>query len=101
MRFSFEVGGKKVTVHIEDAADPPPAAGGGTPAPPPLTDAQRAALAAAPGPSDRPVTLKELARRAGYSAKSNHFRELVNSLVDAGLLVRVRGGVRRSTAEVT
>lgn len=53
-----------------------------------------AILRAAPGPTERPVTVKRLAALAGYS-DTGHFREAVRLLIDAGRLERVRGGVRR------
>lgn len=65
------------------------------PLPFPLRDVEDAAMKAAPGPTERPVSIRALARRAGYS-DTGHWREAVNQLVDRGLLVRVRGGVRRA-----
>jgi hypothetical protein len=73
----------------EPAADAPPA-----PALP-----QRAveakALKAAPGPAELPITLKQLAKKAGYG-NNGHFQEAVRGLIDRGLLLRVRGGIRRA-----
>lgn len=60
----------------------------------PLREVEQAALRAAPGPTERPATVRALARRAGYR-DTGHWREAVRQLVDRGLLVRVRGGVRR------
>ncbi len=75
----------------------PPAVPASRPAPPPadLTGLQRDALEAAPPPDQRPVTMKRLAALAGYSY-SQHFRESVHALVDAGLMVRLRTGFRRA-----
>ena len=54
-------------------------------------------LEAAPGPHETPVTLKQLAKRAGYSY-SEWFRREVDALVVAGELVRTGKGVRRAGA---
>jgi hypothetical protein len=62
----------------------------------PLRDVEQAAWDAAPGPVDPPVTIKQLARRANYR-NTGHFQEAVRLLVDRGLLVRVRGGLRKSS----
>jgi hypothetical protein len=51
-------------------------------------------LEAAPAPHERPVTLKQLAKRAGYSY-SEWFRKEVDKLTQAGELVRTGKGVRR------
>lgn len=71
-----------------------PAANRQADAVPMLRDVERAALNAAPGVGAAPVTVKALARLAGYRC-TGHFREAVRQLVDRGLLERVRGGVRR------
>ena len=60
----------------------------------PFRAVERAVLKAAPGPTETPATIKQLARRAGYG-NNGHFQEAVRSLIDRGLLVRVRGGIRR------
>ncbi len=69
-------------------------------APPPEAETSWRAIDAvilrvAPGPAERPVTLKKLATLAGY-ANGGHFREAVNRLMDARKLERVRCGVRRA-----
>jgi hypothetical protein len=51
-------------------------------------------LEASPRTSDGPITIKQLTRRAGYSY-TPYFRDAVAALVDAGLLLRLRKGVRR------
>lgn len=72
-------------------------AGNSAPLPFPLRDVEAAALQAAPGSAERPVTVKKLAVLAGYR-DTDHFREAVRQLVDRGYLERVRGGVRRRSA---
>lgn len=61
---------------------------------PALRDVEAAALHAAPGSTEKPVTVKRLATLAGYRP-TGHFREAVRGLIDRKLLERVRGGVRR------
>jgi hypothetical protein len=63
--------------------------------PAPLRDVEQAAYEAAPTPDARPVSVRQLARLAGYR-DTGHFREAVNQLLERDLLVRVRGGIRRS-----
>src|ERR1043165_3843013 len=60
-----------------------------------LSPVQECALEAAPLPHEKPVTIKHLARLAGYTYTS-YFRFAVRRLVDLGLLQRVTGGVRRT-----
>ena len=60
---------------------------------PPRRDVETCILEAAPGQTDRPVSIKQLATRAGYRY-TLWFREAVNSLVIAGELVRTSQGVR-------
>lgn len=60
-----------------------------------VREIDEAILEAAPRPDAEPVTMKKLARLAGY-AYTNYFRDAVNALADAGLLVRSRRGIRRS-----
>lgn len=52
-------------------------------------------LDAAPAAPNRPVTMKQLAKMAGYSY-SDWFRREVDALVSAGELVRTSQGVRRA-----
>jgi hypothetical protein len=79
------------------AALPGSPPGSPTPAAIPLRGVEAAALRAAPGPPDRPVSVRALARMANYR-DTGHWREAVRQLVERGLLVRVRGGVRRTAA---
>jgi hypothetical protein len=60
-----------------------------------LRDVEQAALDAAPAAGEPPVTVKQLAKRAGYK-NTGHFQEAVRLLIDRGLLARVRGGIRKS-----
>lgn len=53
-------------------------------------------LEAAPAYSARPITMKQLAKLAGYSY-SDWFRREVDALVGAGELIRTGAGVRRAT----
>lgn len=59
-----------------------------------LTGLQEHVLEAAPSRLHHPISLKELAKLSGY-CYNRYFRERVNELVDAGLLVRLSGGVRK------
>jgi hypothetical protein len=68
------------------------------PVPMPLRDVEAIAMRIAPAHDAEPMSVKAMARKAGYSSKSSHFREAVRGLVDRGLLVRIRGGVRRASA---
>jgi hypothetical protein len=61
----------------------------------PLRDVEATTFEAAPAHDARPVSVRQLARLAGYR-DSGHFREAVNQLLERGLLVRIRGGVRRA-----
>ncbi len=72
-----------------------PAPANSPPARSPLRDIEATTLEAAPLADAKPVSVRQLARRAGYR-DSGHFREAVAQLIDRGLLVRVRGGVRRA-----
>src|SRR5262249_37796457 len=60
-----------------------------------VRDVEAAAFGAAPGPTEEPISVRRLARPAGY-AHSGHFRDAVAGLLDTGFLVRVRGGVRQA-----
>jgi hypothetical protein len=62
---------------------------------PHLAPVKSSILEAAPGPQQCPLGLRALAKRAGY-AYSSYFRAAVSELVDAGLLVRITGGVRKA-----
>lgn len=57
-----------------------------------LSEVERNALAAA---TERPQTVKQLARKAGYRPGS-HFSGAVTSLTRRGLLVRTPDGVKRT-----
>ena len=59
-----------------------------------LRDIELNILEAAPKPTEPPITMKKLAQVAGYGW-NHHYRDAVNSLVERGLLARVRGGIRR------
>jgi hypothetical protein len=88
---------QRIVVHLTHYDGPrwePTRLGTSPAAAPILRDVEAAALAVAPLPADRPVTVKRLATLAGYRP-TGHFREAVRCLVDRGLLERVRGGVRR------
>lgn len=61
-----------------------------------LRDIELNILEATPKPNEAPITMKSLAQVAGYGWNS-HYRDAVNSLVERGLLVRVRGGIRKSS----
>lgn len=63
--------------------------------PTPLRDVEAFTLEAAPAHDARPVSVRQLARLAGYK-DTGHFREAVNQLLERGLLVRIRGGVRKA-----
>lgn len=52
-------------------------------------------MEAAPGPTELPMPLRRLFKRAGY-AYCKHSRDAVNDLIDAGLLVKDKRGVRRT-----
>ncbi len=65
------------------------------PLPMPLREVEDAAWQAAPAAGARPISMKELARRAGYGYNS-HFLEAVRGMIDRGILTRLRGGVRRA-----
>jgi len=75
--------GIKVKVSIGRSSATPPAAHD-------LSEIEQIILEAA---TSKPVTIKKLAALAGY-AYTKHFRDAVNSLIDAGQLVRTRCGVR-------
>lgn len=68
----------------------------GVPAVPPLkmTGLMEDVMEAAPSRLHHPVSVKKLAALSGYSYNS-HFRNAVNRLVDAGLLTKLTGGVRK------
>ena len=87
IEFTFSVGGKRVTVRIEDdaAAPPPPVL------PPELTDKELAILRAA---TDEPTDRKRLILRAGQRYNS-HSRAVVAALVARGLLAEDGNAVRR------
>jgi hypothetical protein len=87
-------GSLQVAVVLAPCDGPLPAVPAGLPTALPLRDVEMAALRAAPGPSERPISVRALARLAHYH-DSGHWREAVRQLVERGLLVRVRGGVRR------
>ncbi len=56
------------------------------------------AFEAAPAHDADPVTIKVLAQLAGY-AYTAHFREAVARLLKGGRLVKIRGKVRKGTAD--
>jgi hypothetical protein len=60
-----------------------------------LTDADETIIEAAPSANEKPITLKQLAKAAGYSY-SDWFRGRVDSLVIAGVLVRSSHGIRKA-----
>lgn len=62
-----------------------------------LRDIELNILEAAPKADKAPITMRLLAQVAGYGWNS-HYRNAVNSLVERGLLVRIRGGVRLAHA---
>jgi hypothetical protein len=64
-----------------------------------LRDIELDILEAAPKPTEPPITMKRLAQVAGYGWNC-HYRNAVNALVERGMLARVRGGVRRSAAQL-
>lgn len=53
-----------------------------------------AAYEAAPPADQRPISMRALARRAGYSYATT--RESTRRLIDAGWLARITGGIRRA-----
>ncbi len=80
---------------IIERGEPLPQALPAVPVPMPLRDVEDAAWQAAPAANARPISFKELARRAGYGYNS-HFLEAVRGMIDRGILTRLRGGVRRA-----
>lgn len=69
--------------------------GGGVPAADvPGRQVEDCIIEAAPGPADMPVSIRQLARLAGYSYTA-YLRTAVDRLVAAGKLERGKGGVRR------
>ncbi len=62
---------------------------------PSLRGIESCILQAAPGPQDDAVSVKRLAKLAGYSC-SSYFREVVRVMTDAGLLRRITGGLRKA-----
>lgn len=65
----------------------------------PMREVEQCALEAAPSAFEQGITVKELARKAGY-ALNFHFYESVRILIEAGLLVRVRNGVKRAKGTI-
>jgi hypothetical protein len=63
-----------------------------------LRDIELNILEAAPAATEPPITMKKLAQAAGYGW-NHHYRDAVNSLVDRGLLLRLRGGVRKAPTQ--
>lgn len=53
-------------------------------------------MQAAPNFHEKPITMRKLARLAGYGY-TNHFRHAVAELVDAGKLIRSSRGFRKSS----
>lgn len=64
----------------------------------PEREVEECACEAAPAHDKAPVTVKELARLAGYGY-TGHFREAVNRCIDDGRLVKIRGKVRQGSAD--
>lgn len=64
----------------------------------PLREVESCAIEAAPRHDEAPVSVKRLAQLAGYSYTA-YFREAVNQLLDRGVLVKVRGKVKRGSAD--
>lgn len=59
-----------------------------------MSEADQAVYEATPRRDQRPASMLAISRRAGYSYC--HVRASVRRLIDAGLLVRVTGGIRRA-----
>lgn len=70
------------------------------PVPMPLNDVEDAAFQASPAHDQKGVTMKRLAKLAGY-AYTGHFREAVHRLHDWGFLIVSRRSVRRSASGQT
>ncbi len=95
------VNGTKIKVTLSPASPkkpkikpPPECPPDATPNPPiEIRDVEECVLEAAPAPGKRAISVKKLAALAGYGY-SSYFREKVRKMIDAGLLVRVTGGVR-------
>lgn len=63
--------------------------------PPALSGIKKAIYDAAPKADAEPKTAKAIAKLANYSY-GEHFRNHLNELIEVGILVRVRGGVKRT-----